>query len=355
MNHAEDFEVFCYADVPAEDNTTSKLRSHVEQWRDIFGQSDERVTQLIAEDQIDILVDLAGHTAHNRLGVFARKPAPIQVTYLGDATTTGLSSMDYRITDPWADPWFEENYCRETLIRLPSGFVVFQPPESAPAVEELPALKNDYVTFGSFNHLAKVTPDVIRVWSELLQRVPASKLLIKAGGLRDGVVLERLRQQFLDQGIEADRLELLGQVENFQEHLSLYHKVDIALDPFPYAGTTTSCEAFWMGVPVVTLSGETHVSRVGVSLLTQLGLNEFITHSDRQYRQVAEKLAKDLDSLGQIRSGLRPAMAASSLCDGGGLTRRLENRLSQDVAYLVRRVDDHQPLNPPGRLRNGSP
>ena len=326
-HHSDAVEVICYADVPVEDETSGRLKSLAAEWRNIFGKSDEQVAQLIKQDRIDILVDLAGHTARNRLRVFAGKPAPIQVTYLGDATTIGLAAIDYRLSDAWADPWHEETYCQERLIRLPGGFLCFQPPATAPAVAELPAARNGFITFGSFNTLAKMTGEVIRVWADLLKRVPNSRLLLKAGALRDRGVCERYRAMSQQQGIPGERVEFIGQVEDSAEHFALYHRIDIGLDPFPYAGTTTTCEALWMGVPVVTLTGQTHVGRVGVSLLSQLGLNELAARDENEYLRILMELAADQERLTVLRCGLRTAMSQSSLCDAAGFTHRLESAL----------------------------
>lgn len=323
-NHSSEFEVVCYADVAVPDRMTQHLQSLVGTWRNIYGMSDEQVAQQVAADRIDILVDLAGHTARHRLRVFARKPAPIQVNYLGDSTTTGLATMDYRISDAWADPWFSDEYCRETLVRLPGGFLCFAPPTAAPEVAALPCTRNGYVTFGSFNSLAKITPAVMRIWAELLQQVPESRLCLKNGALRDESVRTRMTQRFAELEIPAHRLKLLGHVEDATEHLALYNRIDIGLDTFPYGGTTTTCEALWMGVPVVTLSGATHVSRVGTSLLSQLGLNKLVAHDEAEYVHIAGELARDEQRLTILRNGLRDAMLRSSLCDAAGFTHRLE-------------------------------
>jgi len=322
--HGNAVTAVCYADVAVPDAVTERLKSQADIWREIFGRTDDEVARMILDDRIDILVDLAGHTARNRLTVFARKPAPVQVTYLGDAATTGLATMDYRLTDNWADPWFGDEQSRETLLRLPGGFLCFQPPSYAPEVGPLPAEQNGYVTFGSFNSLAKVNAEVIRLWAALLDLVPQSRLLLKAGALRDAAVRDRLQEMFAERGLSSARVELIGQVQDFAEHLDLYNQIDIGLDTFPYAGTTTTCEALWMGVPVVSLSGKTHVSRVGVSLLSQLGLNDLATDAEEDYLQIAGQLANDLPRLAQLRSGLRTAMAGSSLCDAAGFTQRLK-------------------------------
>ena len=311
-HHGDEFVTICYADVPNPDSVTARLQALVGTWRNIVGRTDEQVARQIVEDGIDILVDLAGHTAGNRLRVFARKPAPVQVTYLGDSTTTGLAAMDYRISDVWADPWYVANVCRETLIRLPGGFLCFRPSEAAPAVASLPAADKGYITFGSFNSLAKVTPDMLRVWAELLRRVPGSRLVLKNGALRDTAIRQRIEQQFVQLGVPAERVELLGHVESAAEHFALYNRIDIGLDTFPYGGTTTTCEALWMGVPVVTLAGATHVSRVGASLLSQIGLDDMVARNAGRYLQIAADLAGDpqrLAALPALRGGWKRLIA----------------------------------------------
>lgn len=325
INHnPTEVETFCYASVAQPDAATARLQTYRVHWRDIFAQSDEEAAEQIQEDKIDILVDLAGHTAGNRLGVFARKPAPVQVTYLGYGSTTGLPTIDYHLVDAWTDPWFQRSFTVEKVFRLPCGFVCFQPPATEIAVGPPPIQRNGSITFGSFNHLAKTNESVVRIWSELLRSIPNSRLVLKSQPLGDSGVRERYRDLFLKQGIATDRLDLLPHTDTYEEHLASYGEIDVGLDPFPYAGTTTTCEALWMGVPVVTLSGDTHIGRVGVSLLSRLGLNELVARNPEEYIRKAVELAGDLPRLTGLRSGLRQAMANSSLCDAAGLTEDLE-------------------------------
>jgi protein O-GlcNAc transferase len=318
-------ETICYSDVQSPDSMTDRLRSLAGKWRNIYNVPDAHVVDMVVEDKIDILVDLAGYTANNRLPVFARKPAPVQVTYLGYPNTTGLPTMDYRFTDEWADPVdATERYHTETLIRLPHGFLCYQPPAEAPLPSPLPALSKGYVTFGSFNNLSKVTPEVVAAWTSILSAVPNSRMLMKADGLADANTRDYYRALFKDHGIARERIDLLGTLSSVNEHLAVYGDVDIALDPFPYNGTTTTCEALWMGVPVMTLAGRTHAGRVGVSLLSRIGLADCIAASLDEYRAIAIRLAGNKARLADLRAALRTRLTSSPLCDPRVFARDVE-------------------------------
>ncbi|HEY9843028.1 MAG TPA: tetratricopeptide repeat protein [Candidatus Obscuribacterales bacterium] len=318
-------EVFCYADLIAPDAVTRRLQGYAKHWREIHLLDPLAAAALIQRDQIDILVDLNGHANGNRLAIFGLKPAPVQVTYMGYPNTTGLGTMDYRLTDAWADPpGLTEAFNTEQLVRLPTGFLLYQPPEPCPEVSALPALDRGSVTFGSFNLLAKLSPETVALWAELLQAVPGSRLLLKSKALGDAATAADFLAQFAAHGIAAARLSLVGEVAGFEAHLEAYSQVDIGLDPFPYNGTTTTCEALWMGVPVITLAGGSHVARVGVSLLQSVGLEELIAAEQTDYVAIAARLAGDLPALQALRQGLRARMDSSPLCDGPGFTRGLE-------------------------------
>ena len=319
------FEIFCYSDVVCPDAVTDRLKGLTDCWRDIAGMSDDQVANLVRKDGIDILVDLAGHTAYNRMLMFARKPAPIQATYIGYVGTTGLPTMDYRITDGCADPQGETDHLyTEKLIRLPHSFLCYKPPDNCPETAKLPALKTRQITFGSFNNLAKVTPEVIALWSAILSKVPGSRMLMKSKALADKNTRQRIREIFIKNGITAARINLTGFTPSFAEHLKLYNTVDIGLDTFPFNGTTTTCEAMWMGVPIIILAGKTHVSRVGVSLLSNIGLTDLIAESTETYLEKAVKLAGDLKRLEKIRTNLRDMMLHSVLTDARCFTSALE-------------------------------
>ena len=316
------FEVACYSCAPDRDDY---LRSLVPRWRNIHQQPDGEAARRIRRDGIDILVDLDGHSAGNRLTLFARKPAPVQVTWLGYADTTWLASMDYRITDRYADPpGMTEHLHTERLVRLPGGFLCCQPPEEAPEVTELPALRAGAFTFGAFNHPVKLSRRVVETWAAILSRVPGSRLLLHHCDWDAGDIRARAIEQFRGAGIGAERLEFIGRIPDLRTHLEVVGQADIALDTFPYNGTSTTCEALWMGLPVVTLAGSTHVSRVGVSLLSGLGLESFVALSAEQYVELAVGAASDARRLQRLRSGLRSRMASATLTDAPGFTRRLE-------------------------------
>ena len=320
------FDIFCYSAVKREDEITRRIQAHADHWRCVVGLPDRLAAERIRSDGIDILVDLSGHTAGNRLPVFGCKPAPVQVTWLGYPGTTGLAAIDYRLTDDIADPPGEaDKYHSERLIRLPLGFLCYEAPDDAPAVGGLPALRNGFITFGSFNNLPKINGEVIELWSDLLRQVPGSRLLLKSRQFADAHVRQRFLEMFGGCGIAAGRITLLPRVASTAGHLGLYHQVDIALDPFPYNGTTTTCESLWMGVPVITLRGVRHAGRVGVSLLTRLGLTQLVAEDRDAYIDIGIKLAQDIAALANLRSSLRPCMQASCLCDGSAFARSIEH------------------------------
>ncbi len=318
------FEVFCYANVAWEDDLTRRIEALADGYRSISALSDDQATETIRRDKIDILIDLSGHTGGNRLPVFARKPAPIQVAHFGYQGSTGLAAMDYRISDPYADPpGMTEPYHTEQLLRLPESLWCYPPPVS-PAPGPLPASQTGYVTFGSFNGLAKITADVIAAWARILSRVPGSRLTILTGvGPRTD---ERILDAFALQGVSARRLTLLKRAER-GGYFELFRQADIALDPFPYTGCNTTVDALWMGVPVITLAGSTCFSRQSVGPLTLLGLADLVASSQDDYMETAVRLAGDVERLSELRGSLRERMRQSPLTNvqrlypatGGGL------------------------------------
>lgn len=319
-------EVFCYSDVGMADEITEHMQTLVRNWRDIHRLKDEQVERMIWEDKIDILIDLAGHSANNRLSLFNRGPAPIQVTYLGYPNTTGLANMHYRITDDLADPNGKTDHLfTENLLRLPRGFLCYRPPVETPDIAPPPIMKSGKVTFGSFNNRAKITPGVVKVWSEILKRVPGSRLVLKSKVLSDPEVQQSLLDTFVQEGVSSERVEFHGSIPNQYDHLTLYNSIDIALDTFPYNGTTTTCEALWMGVPCIVLKGDFHMSRVGVSLLTNASMEELIADTPDDYVKKAVDLAKNPSRLLQLRQKQRDILASSPLMDIYGFTRDLEN------------------------------
>ena len=325
-NHQKDvFEIYCYSNNPIMDSTTRHLQSLVPHWRDITGMTDQEAAKKIRDDGIDILVDLAGYTNLNRLMIFTLKPAPVQVTWIGYPNTTGLSRMDYRITDTLSDPIGQtEALHTEKLLRLPDCFSCFAPPKESPEVGPLPARNSGEIMFGSFNNLTKINDHVIATWARILVRMPGSRLTLKYKSLKTESIQDMVYAEFAKHGATRDRLVFLSQTDSKMEHMSQYNRIDIGLDPFPYNGTTTPCDALWMGVPVITLAGRSHVGRVGMSQLTNIGLPELIGRNEDDYVDIAVALANDLPRLAALRSGLRERLRASPLMDAQRLTRNLE-------------------------------
>jgi FkbM family methyltransferase len=318
-------EVFCYAEVKRPDAVTARLQGLADHWIATVGLSDDALAERIRTDGIDILVDLAGHTGGNRLTVFARKPAPVQVTWLGYPNTTGLAAIDYRLVDAVTDPAGEaDRWASETLLRLDDGFLCYGAPPDAPEPAAPPCLDAGMVTFGSFNNPSKLSPATLDAWAMLLGRLPRARLLLKGKQFADAATRDLLLARLARRGIAAERIELAAWVPSSAAHLSCYERIDIALDPFPYNGTTTTCEALWMGVPVVTLQGDRHTGRVGASLLTRVGLTDFIAGSCERYVEIACALAGDPDRRSELRQSLRPRMASSPLCDSRAFARKME-------------------------------
>jgi len=319
---AASFEAVLYSNASREDGTTRRLRGYASQWRSIHALSDAAAAECVRQDRVDLLVDLCGHTEGNRLGVFALKPAPVQLSFLGYPNTTGLPAMDYRLTDARADPpgQSEHHYC-ERLLRLADSLWCYRPPADLPEVSGLPARKRGYVTFGSFNNVMKLSDSAITVWAELLHAVAGARLLVAASG--GEVARRRLQSRFDAAGVERARVEFVGRLPP-SEFRRLYAGVDVALDPFPCNGGTTTCETLWMGVPVVTLAGASFSSRAGLSILTTVGLEELIASTRGSYVEIGATLAADMERLSRLRQGMRGRLAASPLMDEPGYVRSLE-------------------------------
>ena len=327
----------CYSTRIIKDSLTHRLQSAASHWRDVNGLSNERLAEQICADGIDILFDLAGHTGGNRLLVFARKPAPLQITWIGYEGTTGLSAMDYLLADRYMIPEGRECFYREQVLRMPEGYVCYDPPQGAPPVGPLPAWERGEVTFGSFNNLAKITPEVVKVWAGILRRLPKGQLVLKYRGLGNASVQQRYRELFAGCGVDPGRLSLQPP-SSYGEYLAAYQQIDVALDPFPFSGSATTCEALWMGVPVITCPGETFASRHGLSHLSNIGLRETIARTFDEYVELAVSLGGDLPRLAALRAGSREQMAASPLCDG--------QRFAADLMTLcagVATVDSRKP------------
>ena len=324
-NHDPDsVEIYAYSNNSQNDWMTQQLRALCAQWRNVAGMSDRAAACLIAADDIDILVDLSGHTGNSRLKIFARKPAPVQLSWLGFWGTTGLPTIDYVLSDITTIPEGEDAYYSEAVFRLPDSRFCYGPPPYAPAPAAVPpCLKSGYVTFGSFNNLSKIGPDVIQLWARVLQHTPTARLLLKWGSLADDAMRQNLFNAFASHGIGSERL-ILRAASPHHEMLTEYGDMDIALDPFPFSGGLTSCEALWMSVPVVTLPGSRSVSRQTQGFLHAIGLPELVASSADEYVRIATDLSADHPRLSDLRRTLRRRMAASPLCDGYVFTRNLE-------------------------------
>ena len=317
-------EIFCYYNDDKVDDITKRLTANSDHWRSIFNISDEDFFDLVRNDKIDILVDLSGHTAKNRLLVFAHKPAPIQISWLGYPNTTGLSAVDYRFTDISADPVGEADELHsETLLRLPNGFLCYKGNKKSYVSVSLPQKSLGHITFGSFNNLSKLTPKVIKVWSKILHAVPLSTLILKSSTLNRNSAHHL--ELFKKEGISNNRIKIYNKMPSMEEHLKLYSSIDISLDPFPYNGTTTTCDALWMGVPVITLLGNRHASRVGASILTNIGLTNFIAQDIDGYINLAIEMANNINYLQEVRQDLRKRMERSPLCNPRSFANDIEN------------------------------
>jgi protein O-GlcNAc transferase len=317
------FELVLYADVPRPDEYSERLRKHGATWRSTVGASDAALAQMIRDDRIDILVDLSGHTPGHRLLAFARRPAPVQVTWNGYPNTTGMREIDYRVTDACCDPpGSTESLHTEELVRLPGVYMSWRPPLDASDPGPLPMAASGRVTFASFNACYKVTLSVAQLWARILCEVPDSRLILFT--VPHGRAESRLRRLFAAEGIGENQVEMRPRMSH-EAFLHAHREVDIALDSFPYHGTTTTCFSLWMGVPVISLIGPTHVSRVGLTLLSSIGLSGLAASAPEEYVATAAALARQPAELAALRSGLRERMRTSLLTDGAACARALEH------------------------------
>ena len=318
----EEFHITCYSDTQVPDETTEMLKRFSNSWREIRNLSDESVSKRIRSDNINILIDLAGHTGNNRLTVFAQRVAPIQITWLGYPTTTGLSQMDFRLTDVVADPPSStEVFHSEVLVHLQPCFLCYSPPKKIPLLE----VRHRPVTFGSFNNFAKLTEKSVHLWAQLMNKVPASRLVLKSRQFADPVIAKMISDLFEGRGVEQTRVELVGRVRSRQAHLEYYNEIDIALDTFPYNGTTTTCEALLMGVPVVSRAGGLHAGRVGASLLSAMGCMHWVASHENEFLDIAVSLVNDRPS----KDALRADFLGSKLCDGQGFAHSFQATLQK--------------------------
>ena len=317
-------EIFSYADVPQPDGVTARLRALSDHWVSTVGMSDATLAERIRADGIDVLVDLAGHGAAGLLTTFARRAAPVQVAWMGYVNTTGLKAMDYRLVDNVTDPPGAEPFATEALVRLDGGFACFEPPEGAPDPGPPPSLSDGVVTFGSFSSPPKLGERVLDTWTEILNRTSNSRLILKGAAFSDEGARAQLLGRFAGRGVSADRIDLVSWIPSAAGHLALYNSIDVALDPFPYNGYTTTCEALWMGLPVVALRGDRHSARISASFLTRVGLEDLIADDLAGYVEIAVRLASAPSRLAELRRTLRSRMAASPLCDAKGFARQVE-------------------------------
>ena len=318
-------ELVAYPTQHKEDALSARIKPYFAAWKPLTGLNDEAAAQLIHGHGVHVLIDLSGHTSHNRLPLFAWKPAPVQFTWIGLPATTGVAEMDYILGDPVAIPVEDERHFSEQVWRLPESYLCFTPPDVAVEVSALPALASGGVTFGSFNNLAKVSDRTVAVWARILLAVSGSRLFLKTKQLQDVTVLDATLKRFAAHGIEHERLMLDGfQAVQRTDHLAAYQRVDIALDPFPYPGVTTSVEALWMGVPVITLRGDRFLSRTADSIAHHAGLADWVAVDEEDYVSKAVFHAAHLEQLARLRAGLRQQVVASPLCDAPRFARNFE-------------------------------
>ncbi|MEI7464876.1 MAG: tetratricopeptide repeat protein [Burkholderiales bacterium] len=329
------FEVFCYHNNPRSDAVTERLKSFGHRWVESAHLSDNALDRRIRADGIDILIDLTGQTANSRMMVFARGPAPVQVGYLGYPTVSGVPAMDWRITDQVIDPGDQPAFESDRPLALPRSMFCYQPDADAPDVAPPPMLRNGYLTFGSFNNIAKVTDHTLELWAAAMNAVSRSHLLLKSASMAQASNRADIEGFMAARGIEASRLRLHGRQAADSDHLALYNEVDIALDTFPYNGATTTCEALWMGLPVISMRGRTHTSRMGASILAAIGRSDCVAHDDDGFARLAATLAADAEALARWRTGARSHLAHSALCDGPGFARSFEHALEQAWASHV--------------------
>ncbi len=317
-------EVFCYSDVRRPDSLTHRCKAASDQWRETTGCSDQALAELVRQDGIDILIDPTGHMAYNRLLTFARRPAPVQIAYFGYPGTVAMKAIEYRITDALLDPpGLTEHHYTEKLVRVIPSAMVWAPLTATPDVGPLPALSNGYITFGALNRLSKVNPLIIGLWAQALAAVPQSRLLLLSPTVSEVEAEQEVRQFFARNGVPSHRLELAPRSPR-ESYLKLFNLIDVHLDTFPYNGCTTTCDGLWMGVPTITLAGRAYASRIGVSLLSQVGLSDMIANALEEFVAIATRFASNLPRLAELRSCLRQRMKDSPLMDAKSLARGME-------------------------------
>lgn len=321
----QQFEIYCYYSKVAQDSFTEKFKALSDGWREVEPLNDAELCQLVRGDSVDILVELSGHSGGHRMLALAARIAPIQVSWLGYPHSTGVPAIDYRIVDDITDPAPKADaYASETLMRLPESFLCYQGDEFVAYQSSPPYKENGYLTFGSFNNLLKVNEDVLGAWAEILRQVPNSRMIIKAKQLSEPDEIKRIKAYFEREGVALERLKLSANFTKTEHHLALYNSIDLALDTFPYNGTTTTFEALWMGVPTLCILGDRHAARVSASIMTRAGLEQFVCENREDYCQRAVALSREPEQLERLRPQLREQLKASTLCDAERFTRSME-------------------------------
>lgn len=318
------FSLYAYSGTTKHDDFTEGFKAALPNWREIGGLSDTQAAEQIRADGIHILVDLSGYSTGGRLGIFARKPSPVQVTWLGYFATTGLRTMDYVLASEAVLPTEDEDQWVERVWRLPRTYLSFQPPGAPVEIGPLPAERNGHVTFGSFNNARKLSDATLAAWGAILKRVPRSRLLLRTSLDLSNDRRSSVLRHFGTMGIEPHRVELSPAIQGYERHLDSYNRMDIALDTFPFNGATTTCEALWMGVPVVTRLGDSYVSRMGENILRAIGRPDLVARTTEDYVARAVALAGDLPTLQAERQGLRERLMRSPIGDVDGFARALE-------------------------------
>jgi len=325
---SDTIELFAYPTTPKADELTARIKPYFSAWRPLYGKSGKDAAQLIHNDGINILIDLSGHTQHNRLPVFAWKPAPVQISWLGYFASTGVAEIDYILGDPWVTPLAEQSHLSEKIWQLPDTYWCFSSPDVSPDISPLPAQSSGQITFGCFNNLTKMNEGVVAVWAKILQAIPQSRLFLKYGQLHDPALREETLQRFARNGIAPDRL-ILEEASPRPEYFVSYNRVDIALDPFPYPGGTTSIEGMWMGVPVLTKRGDRFLSHAGETILHNAGLPGWIAVNEDDYVAKAVSFASDLNYLAHLRAGLREQLLQSPLFDATHFARNFGDAMQE--------------------------
>jgi predicted O-linked N-acetylglucosamine transferase (SPINDLY family) len=328
LSSINNVELYAYSSHNAEDELTWRIKPYFKKWTAIYDKNDKESAEIIYNENINILIDLSGHTRFNRLPIFAYKPAPVQVSWFGYPASTGVKEIDYFIGDYYTATESEESHFNEKIYRFPGSYVCLAPPAEALQVEELPAIRNGFITFGCFNNLAKINDEVVSLWSEILLQIPAAKLFLKAKQIGDKNVCDILLKKFKDRGIaEAQKRIILEGASPRAELLASYNKIDIALDPFPYNGGVTSAESVYMGVPVLTLKGDRFVSRVGESIANNVGIPHFVAQNKEECIKKAKDLSSNIDELAGLRAELRNMSLKSTLFDGTRFAKDFEKAM----------------------------